>query len=329
MFIQIMGRRMILTVVAILACVFTPLRNVVAAEHALVSELRQITGKPVEAVSHQKTGRLKFLGFEQGYQIAGSPVMRKDVAAGSEGAAAAFLERYATLFGVDDPGRDLAVKKTVTDKGRSFIRYQQHYQGLPVIGGELIVHLYNNAIVTASGKTSRVSALETVPAIPPGQASVTALRLISALYPESANQLNASEPVLSVYNPSVFGHDRDVNQLVWQLELKSGDGAPIREFVLIDAQTGQMPLHFNQVDFAKNRMIYDKNSVPSDTLPGTLRRSEGQAATGDAEVDSVYDFIGDTYDFYFGNFGRDSVNGSGMTIIGTVRFVPANETPPV
>lgn len=328
MFIQIMGRRMILTVVAILACVFTPLRNVVAAEHALVAELRQLTGKPVEAVSHQKTGRLKFLGFEQGYQVAGSPVMRKDVAAGSEGTAAAFLERYATLFGVDDPGRDLTVKKTVTDKGRNFIRYQQHYQGLPVIGGELIVHLYNNAIVTASGKASRISALETAPAITPDEARVTAQRLISALYPESAGQLTASEPVLSVYNPSVFGHDRDVNQLVWQLELKSGDGAPIREFVLIDAQSGQMALHFNQVDFAKNRMIYDKNSVPSNTLPGTLRRSEGQAATGDAEVDSVYDFIGDTYDFYFGNFGRDSVNGSGMTIIGTVRFVPANTTPP-
>ncbi len=323
-----MNRLIFLLIVAVLTSTFAPLRNIAAAEHALVTELRQLTGKPVEAASHQKTGRLKFLGFEQGYQVADSPVMRKDVAAGSEGAAAAFLERYATLFGVDNPGRDLTVKKSVADKGRNFIRYQQHYQGLPVIGGELIVHLNNNAIVTTSGKASRVSDLATEPAIPPAEALQTALRLVSALYPEAGGRLTASEPILSVYNPLIFGHDRDINQLVWQLEVKSADGAPIREFVLIDAQTGQMVLHFNQVDFAKNRMIYDKYSVPSDTLPGTLRRSEGQAATGDAEVDSVYDFIGDTYDFYFANFGRDSVNGSGMTIIGTVRYVPANTTPP-
>ncbi len=39
-----------------------------------------------------------------------------------------------------------------------------------------------------------------------------------------------------------------------------------------------------------------------------------------ADVDYAYDFAGQTYDYYFINFGRDSIDNAGMELISTVRY---------
>ena len=46
----------------------------------------------------------------------------------------------------------------------------------------------------------------------------------------------------------------------------------------------------------KQRTIYSANNV--ETLPGTVIRAEGSAATGDPAVDEAYDGLGHTWDFY-------------------------------
>ena len=53
----------------------------------------------------------------------------------------ALAKRFAPEFGIKNPERDLAeIKKTKSNDGRLTVRYQQKYQGIPVIGGELIVN---------------------------------------------------------------------------------------------------------------------------------------------------------------------------------------------
>ena len=64
------------------------------------------------------------------------------------------------------------------------------------------------------------------------------------------------------------------------------------------------------------REIHDGEEKAS--LPGILRRSEGQDPTGDADVDAAYDGAGAVYDFYFDIFGRDSIDGQGMPLVSTV-----------
>jgi len=61
------------------------------------------------------------------------------------------------------------------------------------------------------------------------------------------------------------------------------------------------------------RQVFDAKG--SDQLPGKLVRSEGQAKTGDAEVDEAYDGAGTTYDFYNQLFERNSLDNNGMTLI--------------
>ncbi|WP_191564820.1 protealysin inhibitor emfourin [Janibacter melonis] len=55
-------------------------------------------------------------------------------------------------------------------------------------------------------------------------------------------------------------------------------------------------------------------------LPGDLVRGEGDPATGDAAVDEAYDGLGATRDFWRTVYGRDSLDGRGMGLVGTVHY---------
>ena len=68
----------------------------------------------------------------------------------------------------------------------------------------------------------------------------------------------------------------------------------------------------------KERSIYTDNH--GTTLPGTLVRSEAQAATGDAATDEAYDGFGATFDLYWSIFQRNSIDDAGQSLIGTVHY---------
>jgi len=72
----------------------------------------------------------------------------------------------------------------------------------------------------------------------------------------------------------------------------------------------------------KHRSIYNAKNMPLSPaqLPGTLVRDEGQAATADASVNQAYDALGATYDFYKNVLGRNSIDGHGTRLVGTVHF---------
>ncbi|KFA88600.1 M4 family metallopeptidase, partial [Archangium violaceum] len=88
--------------------------------------------------------------------------------------------------------------------------------------------------------------------------------------------------------------------------------------VFVNALTGGIEMVSTDIHAAKNRAVYSANNGTS--LPGTLKRSEGGAATGDSHVDENYNHLGTTYDCYSVNFGRDSYNGSGAQLRSTVHY---------
>jgi Zn-dependent metalloprotease len=65
-----------------------------------------------------------------------------------------------------------------------------------------------------------------------------------------------------------------------------------------------------------SREVYDGEGKA--TLPGKLVRKEGQGPGGDADADFAYDAAKNVYDVYFDEFGRDSLDGLGMTLVQTV-----------
>jgi Zn-dependent metalloprotease len=69
---------------------------------------------------------------------------------------------------------------------------------------------------------------------------------------------------------------------------------------------------------AANRTLHD--AAHQESLPGKTVRSEGGSATGDQQVDEVYDWLGVTFDFYNVAYGRNSIDGGGLPLVATVHY---------
>jgi Zn-dependent metalloprotease len=67
-----------------------------------------------------------------------------------------------------------------------------------------------------------------------------------------------------------------------------------------------------------NRTIFDAKKTTG--LPGQLVRSEGQAPTPDASVNEAYDGLGDTYNLYFTEYNRNSIDNNGLPLKATVHY---------
>lgn len=280
--------------------------------------------------SHPATGKARFLNTKSGSAITQPKSLAPETT--PEAAAASFLETYGDLFGVGDVSQQLRLMKSSTRvKGRSMVRFQQVHQGIPVFGGELIVNLQaDHQVISVNGEILPEVNVNPNPRLTAEQAQANARQMVAKLYELPQEALEASSPELWIYNPILLGAPGlRQNRLVWRVEVQAGDLHPIKELVLVDALMGNIVLHFNQVDNAKNRNIYDNNNTSGAGLPGTGPvRVEGGGATGIAEVDNAYDYAGFTYDFYNTYHGRDSIDGLGMTLVFTVRYCPSSGSCP-
>jgi Zn-dependent metalloprotease len=68
----------------------------------------------------------------------------------------------------------------------------------------------------------------------------------------------------------------------------------------------------------KQRTIYDARNASA--LPGTVARIEGSNATTDVAVNEAYDGLGDTWDFYFTVYQRNSIDGEGLHLDASVHY---------
>jgi bacillolysin len=294
-----------------------------------IEQLRQETGGQLQVSYHAQTGQVQYIGTDLEHPI--SLPLKAREAGSPEDTARQFLARYGPLFGLQDAGRELEVLRVATrDRGRTFVRFQQVHQGVPVFGGELIVQLDEDGnVVSASGEILPGLALEPTPAITAGEAQARALAAVARRYGLRVEELAAGEPELWIYNPILLQPEPDQDLLVWRLEITAGTPLAVRELVLVDARLGLIALQFPRIASARNRIIYDNNNNPAYGLPGNGPvRVEGQGPTGNADVDAAYDYTGHTYDFYLAYHGRDSIDGAGMNIISTVRFCPSSDNCP-
>lgn len=66
------------------------------------------------------------------------------------------------------------------------------------------------------------------------------------------------------------------------------------------------------------RAVHDAEN--STTLPGRLVRAEGAPASRDAAVDEAYAHLGATYKLFWDIYQRDSIDGSGLPLVGSVHY---------
>ncbi|MCP4541012.1 MAG: DNRLRE domain-containing protein [Chloroflexi bacterium] len=317
------GSRLV-TLFLILSLTLTSVSSGIAAppppDNKLI-ELSQATQGDLRISYHHETGQVRFLGVHPGTPIA--QPKRLATGATAEEAARAFLDAYGSPFGLKDQAQELAVMRDqVRDEGRTFVRFQQTYHGIPVVGGELIVQVNaQRDVISVNGEILPDLALDVTPTISAESARQIALDKVAKDYDLSVGELHASTPELWIYNPILLGGPGPrFDTQVWRIEVSPLELAPIEELVLVDARLGAISLNFNQIDTARNRQTYDANN---DTiLPGTLvcNESNPTCSVGDVHEAAAHIYAGDTYDFYFSEHGRDSIDGAGMTLISTVHY---------
>jgi bacillolysin len=286
------------------------------------SQIASLKSQGARVAVHRRTGMVSFIGVDPRAPIP-SPSVGKGLIA--EDAAMAVVQAYGPLFGLREPSKELRImKKSILENGRSMVRYQQHHQGVPIIAGEIIVNVDSGGnLLSIGGETSPSLTLDVTPRLSADQARDIAVGAITKWYDVNSGDLTVTTPELSIYDPRLLEPSTLPATLVWRIEVSAMGVVPIREFVLVDAQKGGIRMHFTQIETAKNRLTYDANSA--DVLPGTQKCTESSnnnACTSGTLVDADYAhrYAGDTYDFYYNYHGRDSLDGSGMTLISTVRY---------
>jgi Zn-dependent metalloprotease len=272
-------------------------------------------------------GYLRFLGAAPGRHFpgdAGGVVPGKpEVTAGN------FLKKHGKLFGATSPAVDFMPLKNRAKGDRRYVRFQQTYGELPVFAAQVNVQLDDqDGVASVLSDIQRdlasldTKALSTTPQVTAADARAAVLAGFAAQHPNA--RLELSEPRLTIFAPAVLGEEGPLH-LTWELTAFSEQEIDVDHRVLVDAHSGAVVRQYPLGCTARIRQVYDGNNTTAD--PGTLRRSEGQAASGFADVDAAYQFLGDTYNFYLNNHGRDGIDGAGMVMSATVRNCTATDCP--
>ncbi|MEZ4241732.1 MAG: M4 family metallopeptidase [Myxococcota bacterium] len=213
----------------------------------------------------------------------------------------------ANLAAIDGADELAAVRSVVLDpSGAAHVRLSQSFEGIPVFGGEAIVHLAPDGRVTrwTDGLVARPR-VDTVPQLDAARAAGQAAALAAGVVSE--------DPELVVLR-----HD-GADRLAWRVQLDDLAGpAPARPVVFVDAHTGAEVWRYDNLQTARDRRTYSANNTGN--LPGTLILVEGDPPSGDVPVDAAHDNAGFTYDYYFDLQGRDSYDDAGHTLVSSAHY---------
>ena len=223
--------------------------------------------------------------------------------------AVSFFDANKDLYQMTDPGADLVEKRQVVDEiGMVHLHMNQVYNGIPVFGSEMSVHINSgNKIYAVNGRYVPDIELSVDPKITLDMAVATALEDLGT----PAAPSTFEPPQLVVYAP-----DATEAVLAWQITL-ANDDPPTRMVYFINAQVGSVAYRYDVLENVKNRQTYTAGN--GTTTPGTLIISEG-GSSGDSVAQAAHNNIGATYDYYFNTFGRDSFNNAGPTLKSTVHY---------
>ncbi|MCC6554522.1 MAG: M4 family metallopeptidase [Polyangiaceae bacterium] len=222
----------------------------------------------------------------------------------------AALEAIAPVFRAN--AADLVLQRADTDDiGDQHFRYRQIKNGLDVLGGEIMIHVRDGFVYGANGQARDDLDI----AVEPEIQTFEAVELARAASAETVSDLAVGQSA-----PLAYRHGEGRMDLVYMVEVTGvlADQTPVHDTVLVNAVDGSIVDRMAHIHSAKNRALYSANNGTS--LPGTLKRSEGGAATSDATVNGNYDLLGWTYDCYKNLFARDSYNNAGAQMKSSVHY---------
>lgn len=284
---------------------------------AALEKLRQRATSSVNSHVARETGSYDMVRATDG------GVLITDNTAGSpEQRAFAFLSEHGGIVGMSDAERQLATNSSAANApraselkvakvfkdtiGGSHVRLNQLYEGLPVFGAQVVVHMNERGITGVSGQFVPDIQISTKPSMSESAAQAKALR-----EQVGAGQLNVAKTELSIYRKGLLAGYPGQSVLAYNIEVT--DGQHMRMQIWIDAMKGSVLDRIPLTHPALYRIIY------SPEYQNVEQRHEGQPFTGPLTpgtaganpIDNLYLFAGQEYDLFASAFGRDSYDGLG------------------
>ena len=197
------------------------------------------------------------------------------------------------------------------ERGGAHTRLAQYVDGVPVLGGQAIVHLKaDGSYDSVTDGLVRGISVSTTPALGAQKAIETAVAAAGGW-----SRL-AKQPQADLY--LIRYKETDYLAYRVQLEGAKADGSPTMPVAFVNAHRDGVIWSYDDLQHIRNRNTYDAKERTQ--LPGTLARSESQGPVADAIVNMAHDNAGLTYDFYWNQYGRDSYNGTGGTLTSSVHY---------
>ncbi|MGY4980816.1 M4 family metallopeptidase [Streptomyces sp. 900105755] len=246
----------------------------------------------------------------------------------------------------------LVVKDVVKDNdGTVHTRYERTYDGLPVLGGDLIVHTPPASLAAGTVSTTFNNNRHTI-----------AVPTVSAAYSKSAAQtralktakaLDAQKPVADSARKVIWAGS-GTPKLAWETVIGGfqDDGTPSKLHVVTDATTGKELYRYQAVQTGTGNTQYSGTVTLNTTLSGstyqlydttrgghkTYNLNNGTSGTGTLMTDSD-DVWGTgsgsntqtagadaaygaqmTWDFYKNTFGRSGIKNDGVAAYSRVHY---------
>ncbi|WP_431960768.1 M4 family metallopeptidase [Actinacidiphila sp. bgisy160] len=243
----------------------------------------------------------------------------------------------------------LVVKDVVKDAdGTLHTRYERTYAGLPVLGGDLVVHTPAKGagtVGTTFNTDQRITVASTTPKVAESAATTAALKTAKALKAEAPAADNARK---------VIWAGQGTPKLAWETVVSGlqDDGTPSRLHVVTDAVTGKELHRYQDVKTGTGNTQYSGQVSLTTTLSGstyqlndttrgghkTYNLNRGTSGTGTLFTDAD-DVWGDgtgsntqtagadaaygaqtTWDFYKNTFGRSGIRNDGVAAYSRVHY---------
>jgi Zn-dependent metalloprotease len=245
----------------------------------------------------------------------------------------------------------LVVKDVVKDAdGTVHTRYERTYAGLPVLGGDLVVHQKpgkTETVTRATKKTIKVASLK--PQVTAAKAEKQALTAAQAAGSEKTAADGARKVIWAGNGTPTLAYETIVGGL-------QDDGTPNQLHVITDAATGKKLYEYQGIETGTGKSLYSGTVTLNTTKSGstyqltdgtrgshkTYNKSHGTSSsagtlftdaddawgTGTASssatdqtaaVDAAYG-AQETWDFYKSTFGRSGIKNNGVAAYSRVHY---------
>ncbi|MEU5422655.1 M4 family metallopeptidase [Streptomyces sp. NPDC020667] len=241
----------------------------------------------------------------------------------------------------------LVVKDVVKDAdGTVHTRYDRTYAGLPVLGGDLVVHSKGkHQSVTKASRARSVAVPSTTPKVPTATAQKSALSAASDAKTAKPTPVNARKVIWAVTGKPVLAWETVVSGV-------QKDGTPSQLHVITDANTGKKLYSFDGIETGTGTGEYNGKVTIGTTRSGssyqlldntrgghrTTDLKQGTSGSGTlftnssdtwgngsqsnrqtAGVDAHYG-AQETWDFYKQTFGRSGIRNDGVASSSRVHY---------